>query len=426
MKQPPHDPRYVTDVPYARRFVRELSPAWLDFSATICGAAPPERGDGFTWCELGCGHGVTPALLAATLPRGHFVGIDLMPEHITFAEKLCREAGIDNAIFHACDFAAAAQRDLPAFDYIVAHGVYTWIDAGAQADLLAFVARHLKPGGILYLSYNTLPGWAADMPLQHLLQQLAARAPGDGIARLDAADQAVTALARAGSDVLQTGAMGREWRELRAKLPPAYFVHELLPPAWRPLYVTEVRRATAALGLVPIGSATIRENVDAFTLDRAAQILVAQQTDPDLRELMRDYLLMKRFRRDLFGRAAPDLPSNLVRARVLATRFMLAETGDAPGSAPLGFKDPVALRILDLLQAGPNAPAALESEGIARADLVGQILALAAAGRIWPVEAADAEGEAWHHMNAALLRRRGSADAIDFTLRACGIAVEGA
>src|SRR5690349_16490056 len=59
---------YVTDVPYLRRF-RELAPAWLDFTATIAGVAPPVCGDGFDWCELGCGQGVTAVVLAATHPR---------------------------------------------------------------------------------------------------------------------------------------------------------------------------------------------------------------------------------------------------------------------------------------------------------------------------------------------------------------------
>src|SRR5215470_12010262 len=130
------DSRYITDVPYARRFVRELSPAWLDFTALICGFQPPSRDGGLAWCELGCGHGVTPALLAAAYPKDRFIGIDLMPEHIAFAEQLCRDAGIGNAAFHAVDFAAAESRDLLTFDMIVAHGVYTWVDAAAQADLL--------------------------------------------------------------------------------------------------------------------------------------------------------------------------------------------------------------------------------------------------------------------------------------------------
>ncbi|MDQ7246832.1 class I SAM-dependent methyltransferase [Dongia sedimenti] len=411
--------RYVTDVPYARRYVRELSPAWLDFTALICGFQPPPRGSGFAWCELGCGHGVTPALLAAAHPEGRFIGIDLMPQHVEFAERLCREAEITNASFQAVDFAATQALDLPRFDYVVAHGVYTWVDASAQAELLRFAGRHLKPGGLLYLSYDCLPGWAGDMPLQHLLRVLTERAQGDSIARLDSADKIVTALQGLGADVLRLGAMGREWEELRGKLPPSYFVHQFLPPAWKPLYVTELRQAVSGIGLTPIGSATIRENVDAFTLDRPARELVAAASDPDLRELLRDYLLQKRFRRDVFGRDVPALDEATVRARICGSTFMLSH----PQDATVPFNHPSAQALLALLEGGAAAPIALADQGHSIDALVAQIIALASAGRTWPV-AADPDREGIERVNAVLRRRTGTPDEIAFTMLPSGMAID--
>ena len=423
MNDPTGGPRYVLDVPYARRFVRELTPAWLDFSALICGFAPPVRDAGFTWCELGCGHGVTPAVLAATHPHGRFHGIDLMPEHVAFAEQLCREAEIPNAAFHACDFADAGKLGLPRFDMIVAHGVYTWIDVTAQADLLRFVDRHLKPGGLLYLSYDCLPGWAGDMPLQHLLQILAARAAGDSIARLNSADRVIAAMKSLGADALQLGAMGREWEALRTKLPPAYFVHQFLPPAWKPLYVTELRQATARIGLSPIGSATIRENVDAFTLEKTARELIAATADPDLRELLRDYLLMKRFRRDVFGRDVPQLDATEQRKRLCAGTFMLSYPRNTGNDAEVPFNHPAAQAILALLEGGPASPSVLLAQGHAIDAVVSQIIGLASAGRIWPI-AGQAEPTGARRLNTVLRRRIGTPDAIPFAVLSRGIAVE--
>ena len=410
--------RYVTDVPYARRFVRELSPSWLDFTALICGFQPPLRAMDFAWCELGCGHGVTPALLAAAQPEAQFHGIDLMPQHIEFAERLCREAAIANAHFHAVDFSAAQNLGLPRFDMIVAHGVYTWVDAGAQRDLICFVDRHLKPGGLLYLSYDCLPGWAGDMPLQHLLQTLTARGTGDSVARLDSADHIITALQSLGADVLKLGAMGREWEELRRKLPPSYFVHQFLPPAWKPIYVTELRQAVAGIGLAPIGSATIRENVDAFTLDRPARELIAAAGDPDLRELLRDYLLMKRFRRDVFARNVTALDEATSRERICRTTFMPAH----PQDTTIPFNHPAAQAILALLEKWPAAPIALARDHSIDA-LVSQIIALASAGRIWPVAAA-ADQDGIERINAALRRRIGTPDEIGFVMLPSGMAIE--
>src|SRR5438552_1796169 len=79
---------YVTDVPYVFGFKPMLAPAWLDLVAVIGGVAPPARADGFAWCDLGCGQGVTAAILAATHPKGTFHGIDAMPGHIDHAARL--------------------------------------------------------------------------------------------------------------------------------------------------------------------------------------------------------------------------------------------------------------------------------------------------------------------------------------------------
>lgn len=410
--------RYITDVPYTRRFVRELSPSWLDFTALICGFAPPRREGGFAWCELGCGHGVTPTLLAALHPEAVFHGIDLMPQHAESGRALSRDAGVENVHFEAVDFAAAAALDLPGFDYIVAHGVYTWIDEAAQADLLRFVERRLRPGGLVYLSYDCLPGWAGDMPLQHLLRVLADRAEGDSIARLESADRIVAAMAGLGAEALRLGAMGREWPELRRRLPPGYFVHQFLPPAWRPLYVTELRAEVARFGLKPLGSATIRENVDAFTLERPARELVAAAADPDLRELLRDYLLMKRFRRDLFGRDVAALDAEAVRTRLVAGRYMLSPASD--DGVP--FNDAPAREILAALADGAASLAAATG-GQAIDAMVSQLIALVSAGRVWPVAAA-ADPQRVDRANAAIRRRRGTADEIPFTLLADGTAIE--
>ena len=139
---------YVTDVPYIRTFIASLTPALLDHVALLASFGPPSRETHFTYCDLGCGQGVTAALLAATHPRGVFHGVDIMPGHIEHARGLCQQAGISNATFHQADFASAATMGLPQFDYIVCHGVCAWVNANVQRDLRAFIRAHLKPGGL--------------------------------------------------------------------------------------------------------------------------------------------------------------------------------------------------------------------------------------------------------------------------------------
>jgi SAM-dependent methyltransferase len=186
---------YPTDVPYVRTFFRSLAPAWLDHVAIVSGFSPPERGAGFTFCEPGCGQGVTTAILAATHPDGHFHGIDVMPSHIEHARRFATEGAIVNINFHTADFATAAGMNLPGFDYIVAHGVYSWVNAESKAALRAFIDRHLKPGGLVYLSYNAIPGRANDLPFQRLMRALGNSFPGDSTSRFTAAATIVDRLA---------------------------------------------------------------------------------------------------------------------------------------------------------------------------------------------------------------------------------------
>src|SRR5215471_16424356 len=79
---------YTTDMPYLRDFKPMLAPAWLDHVALVGGVEPPARRDGFAWCDLGCGQGITALILAATHPRGVFHGIDVEPAHIGHARCL--------------------------------------------------------------------------------------------------------------------------------------------------------------------------------------------------------------------------------------------------------------------------------------------------------------------------------------------------
>ncbi len=262
---------YATDIPYLRDFKPQLAPAWLDHVALVAGVEPPARNSGFAWCDLGCGQGVTANILAATHPGGTFHAIDAMPAHIDHARRLAAEAAIPNVTFHAVDFTAAADLDLPLFDYIVAHGVYSWVDAASQHALRRFFDRRLKPGGLVYVSYNAMPGWARDLPFQRLARELARGFTGDSAARFAAALGIIRTLAAADVPALAPSFIVGELEQRPEDYTPPYLVHEFMPGAWQPLYVTEVRAAMKTIELAPVGSATLIENLDPLVLSANAR-----------------------------------------------------------------------------------------------------------------------------------------------------------
>lgn len=385
----------VTDVSYVRNFIRETAPAWLDHVALISGFDAPGRDAGFSWCDLGCGPGTNAGVMAATHPDGSFVGIDSLPAHIDEARLLASEAQIPNVRFLALDFAAATTLDFGGFDYIVSHGVYTWIDQDAREQWLGFIDGHLKPGGLLYVSYNAIPGRAADLPLQRLVRALGGGSmPGNTRDRMQAALSVVDSMNQLKAPALVSSPMMQSLKEHRVGFDPDYLVHELMVP-WDPQCVTDVRAHLGSIGLRPVGSATLVENYDNFVLGRAARELLATIEDPDAREFARDFMIDQFFRRDVFVREGRRLDDAERRQRLMNSAFWLSKPSDevkyslATPAGRLSFDNTAARHIVKGLATGPRRLADLADPSIPDSDLLANALALSAALTIWPVEAGD-------------------------------------
>ena len=403
-----------------------LSPAWLDFVALIGGVRPPVRDAGFAWCDLGCGHGVSAVVFAATHPAGELYGIDAMPVHIERAAALAAAAGATNTHFYAADFVAAQHLPLPRCDYVVAHGVYTWVDAATRRALRALIDRLLAPGGLVYVSYNALPGWTRDLPFQFLVRALASGAGGDSAARFAGAADFIDRLADAGAVSLEASHMVRELREQPADYRPGYLVHEFLHAGWRPLYVTELRRDFGEIGLRPVGSATLVENFDRWVLTRRTRRLVAGIADPDRRELVRDFCLDQRFRCDVFARDAPPIGAAEQRGRLFAAGLALARPPpaiDYQVASPAGqvdYDNAAARAIVAALAAGDTCLADVKGDSGPQ-DLLANALALCAGDDVRPVETGRAPVA---KLNRALRRRIGVENETPLVALSCGTALE--
>jgi len=419
---------YTTEIPYLRDFKPMLAPAWLDHVALVAGVEPPARRSDFAWCDLGCGQGVTAAILAATHPAGLFHGIDAMVVHIEHARRLAAETAIPNACFHSTDFADALELDLPPFDYIVVHGVYTWVDLASQRALLRFIDCRLKAGGLVYLGYNAMPGWACDLPFQKLVRRFGAVSPGDDAARIAATTATICALATSGVPSLASSYLARELEQRPEDYPAAYLLHELMPAAWQPLYVTEVRAAMATIGLIPVGSATLKENFDWMVLSEAARKTLDTISEPDTRELVRDFFLDQRFRCDVFARHNQRLDRDERARRLLSSTFALARplpaisysTASSAGAA-IAYDNPATRAIVRALAAGPGSLRGGLAPDTASEEAQKALLTLCAAGDIMPVEPSSVGVT---DLNRILCRRIDGPEEIRWLALPCGTAME--
>lgn len=420
---------YVSDVQYVRTFIRETAPAWLDHVALVSGFQPPNRDPSFTWCDLGCGAGVTPAVLAATHPTGSFHGIDAMPIHMDEARRLRRDAEIPNVHFHTADFSAASALHLPPFDYIVSHGVYTWVGPEARRAWLNFIDRHLKPNGLVYVSYNALPGRAADLPFQRLVRGLGEKLHGDTSQRLSAALHVADAMMALNPPAMTASPMAQRCRDHAGNPQLSYLAHELMGQHWEPCCVTDVRAELASIGLRPAGSATLVENYDRFMLGRAARDILTGIADPDARELARDVLINQSFRRDVYIRGGERIGEHARGERLMHSSFFLSAPADgveysfSTAAGTVKYDNRAARYIVKELAAGPRRLGDLAAREISAQDLLANAMTLTAAGTLWPVERADTADAPVQGINSAIRQRAGTPDEIRFQALPFGTAI---
>ncbi len=302
---------YVSDIEYLPGFYREQGPAHLALSCLINGIAPPSTARGFDYCELGCGHGTTVALFAAANPKGRFHAVDFHPAHIARARDGADAAGLTNIAFHEASFAELAEGagpDLPDFDFVTLHGVYSWVSPMNRGAIARFLARKLKPGGLVYVSYNAQPGWTPMMPLQRLLYEYSGLVHDRSDRQVKAALDFAETLHKAGARILGDEAMFAKLRgETKTQSAidqSVYLAHEYLNGSWQPLYHVDVARELGEAKLTYAGSATLFENYPDLALTPDQRKALEGIGVPSLRETFKDYCVGRPFRRDVFVRGA--------------------------------------------------------------------------------------------------------------------------
>ncbi|MBY8824495.1 class I SAM-dependent methyltransferase [Sphingomonas colocasiae] len=300
---------YNVSLGYTYGFYRELAPDWLDLCARISGFVPPTRGanGSFRYLELGSGQGVGLCLLAAANPSAEFVGIDFNPEHIAHSKGLAAAAGLSNIRFIEGDFAALGASwpaDLGQFDYVVMHGIYSWIPPEVRRALVRCLDHAVPPGGLVYNSYNTKPGWVSTMPFQHMARRMQMVTAKPGPAVIDDTVKLFESLGESNSAIF------RVLPTLKARIDSvktqnrAYLVQEYLHENWHPLWFSEAAAEFGAAKLNFVGAATIAELMLPGLLPPATRDIINAQTDSVLRQEVQDCAINQSFRRDIFCRGA--------------------------------------------------------------------------------------------------------------------------
>ena len=144
-------------IPYETKPFPKTHPNNLAALARLFGMMPPSLGE-CRVLELGCASGGNLLPMATQLPHASFVGLDLSGRQIADGQAIIAELGLANVELRQADIAEVSE-GLGKFDYIIAHGVFSWIPNDVQEKLLEICSRNLAENGVAFISYNTYPGW---------------------------------------------------------------------------------------------------------------------------------------------------------------------------------------------------------------------------------------------------------------------------
>ncbi len=303
---------YVTDVQYVDEFNPEQSPQNIALAATLRGFESPDLSGEFAYCELGCGKGLTSLILAAANPQAEFHAVDFNPSYIARAEAQARAAQLNNITFHERSIEELNGPDTPAlpkFDVVALHGVWSWVSPDIQNAILEFLKRRVKPGGLVYITYNLLTQWAMFLPLQGILKELSASSPGG---RDLAVRNAFATIERLTELKVIPANFPAALKRLKRGVPEdyvwPYLAHEFLPEHWMPTSHTDVARALGLAKLTFAGSADLLRNLTNVFVNETQWAGLAEIPAPELRETLADWASGHWLRFDVFVRGARRIP----------------------------------------------------------------------------------------------------------------------
>jgi SAM-dependent methyltransferase len=317
---------YVAEIGYTFGYYPELNPLRVKMALLNANLAVPlPAGATICACELGFGQGLSANMHAAASDV-QWYGTDFNPAQAGFAQELAHVAGAGAQLLDQGFEQFCVRTDLPEFDFIGLHGIWSWVSDANRAVIVDFVRRKLKVGGVLYISYNTQPGWAPIVPLRHLLTQHAdiMGAPGQGmVARVDGALEFAEKLLAANAGYGRANVkVGERLTRLKGQN-RNYLAHEYFNRDWAPMHFAEMADWLAPAKLSYAASAHYLDSLDAINLTAEQQTLLKEIPDAMFRETVRDFLVNQQFRRDYWVKGPRTLAASQAAAAKRAQRVVL-------------------------------------------------------------------------------------------------------
>jgi SAM-dependent methyltransferase len=365
-------------LPYTSHAYAETHPERLRVVARLSGWNASDLGRARV-LEIGCGRGGNLLAMAMSLPEANLVGVEPSVRQAAEARTIATRLGVKNVTVHTAGFEDEGLLEGAdgGFDFVLAHGVASWIPIRSRAELLSRVSRWLSPSGVAYVSFNVLPGWYARLAARDWMRFRAAE-PGSGKQSEDPVAALVWLRGVVSPELAgYKGDLARVEERLR-ETDPAYLAHEYLAGENHPARVADLLREAEDAGLSYLGDAVPRA-VTIETLPESAQVAAEKLEKRDAQQLI-DFVRFTAFRRALFVRAdtaatrgwrwPARLDAEAIRTLFIASRLVQSKNDpERFDGSDVSVYVPSPLMRAALLELCEVAPRALAfDELVARAD----------------------------------------------------------
>lgn len=332
-------------VPYPSYAFPQTHPDRLATLATLFGLTPAPV-DYCRVLEIGCAGGGNLVPMAASLPNSIFMGIDLSARQIEAGQRWIAELGIRN--IELCHADLAELESLPdKFDYVICHGVYSWVAEPIQRRILQLCTTYLNPHGVAYISYNTYPGWhmrgmIRDMMCYHV------QGMEDPADRIRQARALLEFLARSvPSENSAYGMLVKSELDLLRQQSDAYLFHEHLEAVNTPIYFFQFVQRLQEYGLKYLGDTQIATMWLGNLPTEVGKTLEKATPNITQQEQYTDFLRNRTFRQSLVCHMEIPIkrdltPSLLDRLYIAAdtSRVASGSTESSTAGSPIEYTSP--------------------------------------------------------------------------------------
>jgi methyltransferase-like protein/ubiquinone/menaquinone biosynthesis C-methylase UbiE len=325
-------------VPYPCHAHPQTHPAHLALVARLQGMHPVAP-DSCRFLEIGCGDGWNLMPMALEFPGSQFLGIDLAASSIETARRFAAQFGTAHVDFQARDILDLKPGELGQWDYIVAHGVFSWVPEPVRLRLLELCGELLSPGGVAYISYNAYPGsHLRAISREIMLYQMEKFPAGD--AQIARARDVMQFLVENQGDENAVSAVVRSEVNRVLGYNPSYLFHDDLSPDNQPYYLHEFVALAAERGLHYLGDADYASMFATRYPARMRETLASLGDDAVSQEQYLDFIKCRRFRQTLLCR--PEVkPQRRAPLAVIKECFFSSSAKAAQPDACLSDDSPV-------------------------------------------------------------------------------------